>query len=442
MSADPRELIARSPMGTRQVAIVAILIALNALDGFDILAISFAAPGIAAEWGIERAQLGIVLSMEMIGMFAGSLLLGAMADRQGRRPTILLCLSVMLAGMFMAANARGIVDLSVWRIITGFGIGGMLAAINAVTAEFSNERRRHLCVSLMTIGYPAGVALGGLIAARLLEHYDWRSVFYLGAAMTALAIPLVWFVVPESVHWLARRQDANALERVNAVLARIGKTAASALPAPAVQARGGTVMDIFTPGLVATTAIVSIAYFCHVMTYYYVAKWAPKLIVDMGFPSSSAAEVLVWANVGGILGGVVFGLLTLRIGVKPLTVAVMICSVLAVNAFGQAPADLQLLSLICLLVNFFTIAGISGLYAIFAAAYPTHVRAFGTGFAVGMGRGGAVLSPILAGLLLGGEGGPGFAAFVMALGSLFAAGSVVLLKLGRDGRSAAAAART
>lgn len=421
-------------MGARQVAIVAIMIALNALDGFDILSISFAAPGIAAEWGIDRAQLGIVLSMEMFGMFAGSLLLGALADSHGRRPTILLCLSVMLVGMFMAAMARSIVELSMWRVLTGVGIGGMLAAINAMTAEFSNDRRRHLNVSLMTIGYPVGVAVGGVIAAQLLQTHDWRSVFYLGAAMTALSIPLVWFLVPESVHCLVRRRQDDGLLRINEVLARIGKPAVDALPAPKTTPGRRGALDIFSPALIATTVIVSIAYFSHVTTYYYIVKWAPKLIVDMGFAASAAAEVLVWGNIGGALGGIAFGLLTLRFGVRPLTIAVMLGSVLTVNLFGHAPPDLVLLSVVCLLINFCTIAGITGLYSIFASAYPTHVRAFGTGFAVGMGRGGAVLSPILAGILLGGEGGAGMAAFVMALGSLLAAGALVFLEFKPDAR--------
>src|SRR5882757_3519943 len=146
MNRDPRELIAGSPMSTLQIVVVALTIALNALDGFDVLSISFASPGIAQEWGIDRAALGIVLSMELVGMALGSILLGGVADRIGRRPAILGCLVVMATGMIMATTVSGLVGLSTWRIITGLGIGGMLAAINAVAAEFSNAKRRHLSV--------------------------------------------------------------------------------------------------------------------------------------------------------------------------------------------------------------------------------------------------------------------------------------------------------
>src|SRR5687768_15823767 len=131
---DPRETIAKAPMSTLQIIAVAITIGLNGLDGFDVLSISFASPGIAAEWGINRAELGVVLSMELIGMAIGSLILGGVADKIGRRPTMLGCLILMAIGMFMATTVKGVFDLSLWRIITGLGIGGLLAAINAVAA--------------------------------------------------------------------------------------------------------------------------------------------------------------------------------------------------------------------------------------------------------------------------------------------------------------------
>lgn len=199
MTPDPRETLFASPMSRLQIAVVAVTIGLNALDGFDVLSISFASPGIARDWGIDRAALGFVLSMELFGMGLGSILLGGVADKIGRRRTLLGCLAVMTLGMLMAARAKGVYDLSVWRVFTGLGIGGMLAAINAVAAEFSNSRRRSLNVCLMAIGYPIGAVVGGSIAAVLLKQSDWRAVFRFGAVATAAFIPLVYWLVPESV---------------------------------------------------------------------------------------------------------------------------------------------------------------------------------------------------------------------------------------------------
>jgi MFS transporter, AAHS family, vanillate permease len=424
---DPREVIAKSPMSALQIAVVAITIGLNALDGFDVLSISFASPGIARDWGIDRAALGFVLSMELIGMGVGSILLGGVADKIGRRRTLLGCLLVMTLGMGLATRAKGVYDLSVWRVITGLGIGGMLAAINAVAAEFSNARRRSLNVSLMAIGYPIGAVIGGSMAAFLLKQGDWRRVFEFGAAATALFIPLVLWLVPESVSWLCRRQPADALSGVNRSLRRMGHPPIAELPAISAETRKLTVFDIFSPQFARVTVLVTLAYFLHITTFYFILKWVPKIVVDMGFTPSSAAGVLVWANVGGATGGVVLGLLSLRFGLKHLTMLVLVMSTLMLAVFGRGQANLAQLSLICAITGFFTNAGVVGLYGIFAQVFPTHVRATGTGFAVGVGRAGAMLAPIIAGFLFRAGYGLEFVAVALGAGSLIGAVALWLL---------------
>lgn len=421
MSADPREVIAGNPMSAIQIAVVAITVGLNALDGFDVLSISFASPGIARAWGIDRAVLGVVLSMELLGMGVGSILLGGVADRVGRRRTLLGCLMLMTFGMFMATRARGVYDLSVWRVLTGLGIGGMLAAINAVAAEFSNARRRSLSVSLMAIGYPVGAAAGGTIAMVLLQQRDWRVVFEIGTVATLAFIPLVYWLVPESVSWLCRRQPPGALAAVNRGLARMGYAPVAELPALSAAALEQSMFDILSPSLLRVTVLVTMAYFLHIATFYFILKWAPKIVVDMGFAASSAAGVLVWANVGGAAGGAALGLLSLRFGLKHLTMLALVMSTIMVAVFGRGQANLAQLSLMCAIAGFFTNAGVVGLYGIFAQAFPTHVRATGTGFAIGVGRASAWLSPIIAGLLFHAGHTLEFVAVAMGVGSLAAA---------------------
>lgn len=432
MNTDPRDIISKSPMTMMQVIIIAITIGLNGLDGFDVLSISFASPGIAAEWGIERGALGLVLVAELVGMAIGSITLGGVADKIGRRPLMLGCLVLMALGMFMVTTTHSLVVLSSWRVVTGLGIGGMLAAINAVAAEFASAKRKHLSVSLMSIGYPAVGAVAGTFASWLLVSHDWRAVFYFGCIMTLVFIPLVWFLIPESVYWLARKQPAGALERANRALQHIGHPTVEALPEVSEEVRKRSVSDIFRPGLIATTLIVAAAYFFHITTFYYILKWVPDIVVRMGFAASSAGGVLTMYMAGGATGGAVFGLLTLRYGLKPLTIAVLVLSTVMVMIFGQTPADLTKLAAICFLAGFCTNAGIVGLYAIFAHAYPTHVRATGTGFAIGVGRGGSVLAPAVAGFLFQAGFGVPAISVLMALGSLFAAGVLTFLRLRPD----------
>jgi MFS family permease len=320
----------------------------------------------------------------------------------------------------------------VWRFTTGLGIGGLLATSNAVAAEFSSLRRRNLSVSLMAIGYPVGAVLGGLIVKELLRDHDWRSVFYFGAAITAVFIPLVFLVVPESVPWLAQKQPEGALKRINRAMVRMGHAAIAAMPAISAEAKKRSVRDIFAPELIATTVLSALAYFFHIITFYFLLKWIPKIVVDMHFTPSEGAGVVIWANVGGALGGAVFGLLSQRVGLKPLTIGVMLLSAVMVVLFGRTAPNLTELSLLCAAAGFCTNAAIVGLYAIFAQVFPTYVRATGTGFAIGVGRGGSVLAPITAGFLFKWGYSLPTVAVYMAMGSLVAAGVLALLKLKPD----------
>ena len=436
MDRDPRTVLAESPMSRAQIVAVIITVALTALDGFDVLAISFASPGIAAEWGIDRAALGIVLSMELIGMAVGSILLGSLADRIGRRPLTLLCLVVMSIGMLMVTTAASIPTLSAWRVFTGLGIGGMLAATNATVAEYANARSRSFCVAMMAIGYPIGAVLGGVIVQQLLKGNDWRAVFYFGGAVTVAFIPIVWFLLPETIPFLCQKQGPGALDKVNRALVRMGHATIAALPPRAAAGERRSIADIFRPALLATTLLVTLAYFTHIATFYFILKWVPKIVVDMGFAPAAAAGVLVWANVGGALGGALLGLLARRLPLRPLIVVALVGSVAMVSWFGRGQSDLAQLSLVVGIAGFFTNAGVVGLYAVFAQAFPTHVRATGTGFAIGVGRGGAAISPIVAGLLFQAGFGLQGVAIMMAAGAAIAALAILALPSAASARPA------
>lgn len=421
-------------MSRVQIVVVSIMVMLCALDGFDMLSISFAAPGIAEEWGVDQKVLGLVLSMELLGMAIGSIAIGNMADRYGRRTAILVCLLGMAIGMSMVATAQGLLSLSVWRIVTGIGIGGILASVNAMAAEFSNLSVRHMSCSLAVLGVPLGGALGGLVAAQLLNYFDWRSVFYFGALITALSIPLVIFCVPESVYWLAQKQPKNALERINKTLARMRFNAVSTLPAAVDTGKNiNPLKEIFVPSMRRVTLLVTTLYFAHVLTLYFLMKWTPKIVVDMGFTASAAGTVLVWVNLGGILGSTVFALAVDRVGLRRLMSVVLLASAVSVAAFGQLPADLTRLCAICALAGFFAMGAMSGLYATLAHVFPTPVRAVGTGFGIGVGRGGSILSPILAGVLFSAGFGLPSVAALMALGSVLSVLVLFVLPLPRGG---------
>lgn len=398
--ANPINVINDTPMGARQWVVVALMVVLNALDGFDVLSSAFAAPGISAEWGIERGALGIVLSAELVGMGFGSVLLGGMADKAGRKLTMLLCLVLMAAGMLLASRADAVTPMVAFRFLTGIGIGGMLAATNAVTAESTSSAARRTAIAAYVAGYPLGAIIGGIAASEwLLPDYGWRAVFTFGAVVTALLIPVVMLLVPETAAYRASKDD---LAGVNKTLHAFGKPAIAGLPPAAAAADKPRVTDILSnPRLRPVTLLLAFGYMFHTITFYYILKFAVQIVADYppGYPPPVAATVLTWANVGGFLGSLLFGFVMSKLGIKWPTALMLLIGAMAVAVFGLGRETIDGWRWATVLTGFFTNAAISGYYAAFARGFPAYARATGTGFVLGIGRLGAAGSPIIAGAL-------------------------------------------
>ena len=432
---DPQRILDETPMNWRQYLVVGLMVALNALDGFDVLSSAFAAPGISKEWGVSREALGIVLSAELVGMGFGSVLLGGIADKLGRKPAMLACLVVMAIGMYMAHASTGVSELTSWRFITGLGIGGMLAATNAVTAESTSKAGRSLSMAIYVIGYPLGGVIGGFAAQTwLLQVYDWRAVFLFGAVVTAIMIPLVALFVPETTAFLNAARPANALERINRTLAAFAKPALSALKAPVAGAAKPKITEILSnPRLRPVTLLLAFGYMFHTITFYYILKWAVKIVADYppGYSQPEAASVLTYANIGGALGGLLFGFLMKRWHIKGPTVAMLLLGVAAVTAFGRGFDTMWGWRVAAIMAMFFTNGAIVGYYSAFALGFPAHARATGAGFVLGVGRLGAAGSPIIAGFLFKALGDEQLllVSFLMSLGSVAALVLFLLLPM-------------
>ncbi|HEY1125020.1 MAG TPA: MFS transporter [Sphingobium sp.] len=432
---DPRQVIDNSPMSMRQWIVVILMVLLNALDGFDVLSSAFASPGISKEWGIPRSELGLVLSAELVGMGFGSVLLGGVADRYGRKLTMLACLVIMAGGMFLASIADAVTPMVAFRFLTGIGIGGMLAATNAVTAESSNSQWRKTAIGAYVAGYPLGAIIGGIAASEwLLPDFGWRSVFEFGAIVTAILIPIVMLVMPETAAYQASKEN---LTGVNKTLAAFGKPAIDALPPAVAKSAKPKVTDILSnPKLRPVTLLLAFGYMFHTITFYYILKFAVQIVADYppGYPPNVAATVLTWANVGGFLGSLLFGFIMARLGVRWPTALMLLIGAVAVAAFGMGRETLSGWQWATIITGFFTNAAISGYYAAFARGFPAHARATGTGFVLGVGRLGAAGSPIIAGALFTWLGNDQLltVSIIMAMGSI--ASLVLFLMLPeRDG---------
>jgi MFS family permease len=302
--------------------------------------------------------------------------------------------------MYMAHLATSVWPMTLFRVFTGLGIGGMLAATNAVTAESTSKASRSIAMAWYVIGYPLGGIFGGLAATQwLLVDYTWHAVFLFGAAATAIMIPLVYFLVPETPAFHAARRKPDALQRVNRSLRGLSQPPVSSLP-EVVAGPKLKVSDILKkPGLRKVTWLLALGYMFHTLTFYYILKFAVKIVADDGFAGAQAGTILTWANTGGAIGGLLFGYVIKKWDIKGPTIAAQLLGIGAVASFGLGHDTLGQWRFAGFMTMFFLNAAIVGFYASFARGFPAYARGTGTGFVLGVGRFGAAGSPLLAGYL-------------------------------------------
>jgi benzoate transport len=392
----------RSPMSQFQVAAIMVCTLINMMDGFDVLVIAFTVSSIAAEWQLSATVVGLLLSAGPVGMAIGSLLLGPLADKHGRRNMILICLVIITAGMLLSGFTRDANQLTAMRLLTGIGIGGILPGLNTIVAEYSSLRWRSFWVSLLQGGYPIGATAGGIMTAVLIAEHGWRAAFFLGAVAAAAMIPLVWKALPESLDYLLTRRPAGALEQINLLLGRLGRPGLDALPAARTDVRDRKTgyADLFADAVLRRNALwLSLAFFMMILAFYFVMSWTPKILVDSGLSNAQGISGGILLNAGGVLGCIVLGYLSSRLPLPRLLVLFVLTTSALMILFARGGSDIGMLVLLATCLGFFLFGSMVGLYALAPELYPTRSRAAGVSIAIGFGRIGGVIAPVLAGVL-------------------------------------------
>lgn len=431
--ADPRLALIEARMSMSQKVGVGTTLLITATDGFDILAAAFAAPSIMVEWNIPHATIGLILAANLIGLGLGALLISPLADRVGRRLTIIPCLLLVAASMFLAAFARNASELAMLRLVAGLGIGGMVGATLSLATEYANRRNQPLTAAVMSIGLPLGGLAGGIAAAWLLTDYDWRAIFIAGGAITLAVTAIATALLPESVDFLINTRDERRLGALNDVLRRFGQPTLSKLPSvvepvpsnPA-HAQGRRRSRIFCPDLRATTIAMTIINFAMMMTIFYFVSWLPQLVADMKFTGAQAAGVSIYQNLFGIVGAMTVGVLARHLPIVPLVTAAMIGTAVTIIVFSLMPADLTLLKVAAAAEGFMALGCSAGIYALMARSFPAAARSTGIGFAYAFGRLGSIIAAAVPGVLFtSGWSSPGVAT-LMAFGTAVAVVTVLL----------------
>jgi MFS transporter, AAHS family, 4-hydroxybenzoate transporter len=395
------EFIDQQPVGGFQLRLLLACAAVLFLDGFDTQAIGFVAPSLAKEWGLTKAALGPVFSAGLFGLMIGALIFGPLADRIGRKKIIIFSTLAFGIGTLVTAFVQDVNALLAIRFLTGLGLGGAMPNAIAMTSEFNPRRRRATMVMIMFCGFSVGAALGGFLAAVLIPHFGWRSVFVVGGLAPLLLAPVLALRLPESVRFLALSGRAN--ERVAQLLQLINPKAAFA---PATQfvvhepaLAGVPVLHLFKGGRTLVTLLLWVVFFMSLLDIYFLANWLPTVLNDLGASVSVAAVIGSMLQIGGVVGTFALGSIIDRFSFRALTLVYFV-GVFAIGAIGQFGHSEVLVSLAIFVAGFCIVGGQIAANALAAAFYPTSVRSTGVGWALGVGRVGSIIGPLVGGVLL------------------------------------------
>jgi AAHS family 4-hydroxybenzoate transporter-like MFS transporter len=355
-----------------QLTSIFICFLMNMLDGMDVMIISYAAPSITASWVISSGALGMVFSAGLLGMSIGAIFLAPRADKVGRKTIILFCNALMGLSVFATSWVNSLEALMVFRVLSGIGIGGVLASTATLTAEYAPKTTKDFWVSFVMAGYPVGAVISGLVATSIIPHHGWQTMFKIAGVSSLMVIPIVYFLLKESEEFLQ-----NTAVKKNQ-----------------------TVGALLTSTFRKPTLWLWLAIFMAFASLYFLTTWIPKLASAAGLTLELAIYAGTIFNMGAFCGIVSQGYLSAKFGLQKTIFCYLLFTAILMLSFGFFKGSVLVLFIFGLL-GFGIQGGFVGMYSLAARLYPVDIRATGMGWSVGAGRVGAIAGPLVGGLLIG-----------------------------------------
>lgn len=356
---------------SRAFAVVALCFAINMADGIDVTILSFIAPRLQAEWALGADTMGNLFSAGLLGMAIGGMFIAPLADRYGRRRIIMTALGLMSVGMIATGFVTSVTQFFLMRVLVGSGIGTVLAAMAALASECAPEKHRNLAVGMVQAGYPFAAVFTGLFVAHLLPIYGWEVLLVTAGLITIILLPAAWFLLPE--------RPVLADGEVH---------------------QGGRVGALFSPAFRSRTLLLWGAVFFGLMVLYFIVSWIPKLSIEAGLTETNGIYAGALYNLGAFIGTVVMSFLSVRVPLGRLVPAMLLGAAVAMLVFGSLTMSVGMTLFVAFAIGVLLQGGYNGVWPIAASIYPSEFRATGIGWAIGIGRSGAILGPLMGGYLM------------------------------------------
>jgi MFS transporter, AAHS family, 4-hydroxybenzoate transporter len=421
-------LIDDSPLNWFHIRIVALCACLLFFEGFDLNAISYAAPALARALGITRPMLGPIFSAGQIGLVLGALVCGIAGDRWGRKRVFVFCgLDFGLATLAIAASGSYAM-VFFWRLIAGIGLGGAAPIAIAIASDLCPKRVRAGLTMIMYCGYTIGGVFSGVVYA-FLDRFGWRGVFLVGGMLPILLTPVLIVALPETLNFLISRGNRNA--QIARILTKLAPGGAYSAKGPFTMERAYEkklqVPELFREGYATRTILLWTGLFVSLITLLSLSNWVPTLLNSLSRTPKQIVSITGAAQAAGLIGSILAA--RVIVSFPPFRVATIgyTCAAILLLLLGKFGTGFGIFMVIYSTLYFFLIGDQNILNAMSGLIYPPRTRATGSGWAIGFGRIGGIVGPTIAGALLAFHWTPNQMFMVAGLPTLATAGVVFLL---------------
>jgi AAHS family 4-hydroxybenzoate transporter-like MFS transporter len=430
MRFDIEQLMDGSRLGPLHWRVLILCAVAAFLDGYDIGVMASATPSLAAAWHMNPGDLRWVVTAAVLGIAASALLVSPLGDYVGRRAVLLTAFAVVGISTLAASTANTPTELFVWRFLTGIGLGASLPNALALGAEYAPVKSRTALVALLACGITLGSAASGLVAPPIIESGGWRALFITGGCIALVAwLPL--FALPESLHFLVAR--GGKPEKVGRLLERLDRehryTPGDVYTLPEKSSVKLTVSYLLTPRLAPATLLLWLVFFLNLGLLYLMSTWLSTLLHEEGLPLPQALRIAAMFQIGGVAGGFGLAWLMQRWGPYPVLSVSYALTAAALALLGTHVTNPVLLVILMLIAGNGILGSQAALNAVSATLYPTPARATGVGWALGVGRFGAIVGPFVAGSLMAAGIELGHLFWLAVIPTLMCALAVTLLRL-------------
>jgi AAHS family 4-hydroxybenzoate transporter-like MFS transporter len=397
------KLVDGQKIGALVIRIVVLSLLVQCADGFDLAAMSYAAPELIRSWHFPASELGPVFSAGLVGMAAGGPLFGYVGDHYGRRIAILI--STLVYGLFslLIVASPDLHIMLVLRFISGVGLGGLLPNTVALNAEFAPKRLRATLIIIMFMGLAVGGILPSVVATTLQHTFGWRAFFFVGGIAPLLLAVVLYFMLPESIKFLLTKKGASKQATALAAELRpdlvITPQTRLLISTPSQGTNSFSPKLLFDNGLGWITLLVWLLFSAALVVNFFINSWMPTLFRAAGLTSDQTAVTQAAYYVGAIVGGLVISRLIDRWGIVAIAAYFLIgCPVVA--AIGTSGLSHAALTGVVFLTGACVLGSQLGMNAVTGMIYPTSIRSKGAGWASAIGRIVSTAGPVVGGWLI------------------------------------------